>query len=462
MAFTERLRDRLSRRRREIRARVAAEDRADALEIGRVDATSAVWPRQGWGDDPSPSSATGTADQRSQASPTGNAAPPTSDAASSPAPTAVTITETSVPAADRAVPSGLRIAAAWAWRVFLVAGLIYGVGWLLGYLSEVVIPVAIAILLAAMLKPVANKLHEWGLGRGLASAVTLLGGIALIAGSLSLIISSIVGQASELGRQVVNGFNQLISWLQNGPLPIDESWFKLDEWASRIQQFVFDSQSTIASYAGDIGTSVGHFFAGVAICLFSLFYFLYDGRGIFTFLLHFVPRAARDRTDRASLRGWRSLSSYVRATILVALVDAVGVLIVALILQVPLAPALAALVFLGAFIPLVGAFVSGFVAVLVALVAVGWVQALIMLGGIILVMQLEGHVLQPFLLGRAVRLHPLAVLLAIAIGIIIAGIVGALVAVPILAFVKTFIQELNQIDDEVVSPASPPAAPVPA
>ena len=122
---------------------------------------------------------------------------------------------------------------------------------------------------------------------------------------------------------------------------------------------------------------------------------------------------------------------------LVALVDAIGVLIVALALGVPLAPALAALVFLGAFIPLVGAFVSGFLAVLVALVAVGWVQALIMLAGIIVVMQVEGHILQPFLLGRAVHLHPLAVLLAIAVGIVIAGIVGALFAVPILAFVKT-------------------------
>ena len=117
-------------------------------------------------------------------------------------------------------------------------------------------------------------------------------------------------------------------------------------------------------------------------------------------------------------------------------------LIVALILGVPVAPALAALVFIGAFIPLVGAFVSGFVAVLVALVALGWVQALIMLAGIIVVMQIEGHILQPFLLGRAVKLHPLAVLLAIAIGIIVGGIVGALMAVPLLAFTKSFIQYL--------------------
>lgn len=374
-----------------------------------------------------------------------------------PPPTEVHITSSSAES-DQAVPKPLKVAAAWAWRIFLVAGLVYFIGWVLGFLSEVVIPLAVATLLAAALKPVANRLHGWGLPKGAAAAFTLLGGILLIAGSLTLIINSIAGQAGELSRQVVTGFQQLEQWLVNSPLPIDQSWFRVDEWGTRIQQFLIDSQSTIATYAGDIGTSIGHFLAGVAICLFSLFYFLYDGRGIFSFLLNLMPRPAQARADAAAIRGWQSLSAYVRATVLVALVDAIGVLIVALALQVPLAPALAALVFLGAFIPLVGAFVSGFVAVLVALVAVGPIQALIMLAGIIVVMQVEGHILQPFLLGRAVHLHPLAVLLAIAMGIVIAGIVGALLAVPILAFVKTFVQELYRQSYEVVQPvdSTPP------
>jgi predicted PurR-regulated permease PerM len=211
----------------------------------------------------------------------------------------------------------------------------------------------------------------------------------------------------------------------------------------RIQDFLTESRSTIATYAAEIGTRVGHFLAGLAIALFSLFYFLYDGRGIFTFLLSFFPRESRARVDHAASNGWRALSGYVRATILVALSDAVGVLVAALIIGVPVAPALAALVFIGAFVPLVGAFVSGFVAVLVALVALGWVQALIMLGAIILVMQVEGHILQPFILGRAVKLHPLAVVLAIASGLVVAGIVGALLVVPLLAFTKTFVEYLS-------------------
>jgi predicted PurR-regulated permease PerM len=348
---------------------------------------------------------------------------------------------------NEAVPTGLQIAASWAWRVIIVAALIALLGYLIQYLSEVTIPLAVAVLLAAMLSPVANRLRKWGLPRAAATAITVLGGLLLIAGALTLIGTQIASQASTLSSNVVDGFGQLTSWLQTGPLHVSASYFQASQWSTRIQNFLKSSQSTIATYAGEIGSQVGHFVAGFFITLFSLFYFLYDGRGMFSFLLKFFPRASRGRVDQAALRGWTSLAHYVRATILVALSDAIGVLIAALILGIPVAPALAALVFIGAFVPLVGAFVSGFVAVIVALVALGWVKALIMLAAIILVMQVEGHILQPFLLGRAVKLHPLAVLLAIAIGIIAGGIVGALMAVPLLAFGKSFIQHLAGSDE---------------
>jgi len=341
------------------------------------------------------------------------------------------------------------VAASWAWRVIVVALLIYGLGRVLGYLSEVFVPVAIAILLTAMLAPVAHRLRAWGLPLGAATAVTVLGGLALIAGALTLIGTQIVSQATVLSSNVGAGFNELATYLQNGPLHIKAQYFQSDVLLARIQAFLTESQSSLAGYVAEIGSQVGHFLAGFAITLFSLFYFIYDGRGIFAFLLRFFPIQIRARVDQAAAKGWRSLSHYVRATILVALSDAIGILIAALILQVPVAPALAALVFIGAFVPLVGAFVSGFVAVAVAFVAVGWVQGLIMLAAIVLVMQVEGHILQPFLLGRAVKLHPLAVLLAIAIGIIVYGIVGALIAVPILAFAKSFVQYLMGAPDPV-------------
>jgi predicted PurR-regulated permease PerM len=262
-----------------------------------------------------------------------------------------------------------------------------------------------------------------------------------------LITSQIFSQAAVLSSNVTAGLKQLASYLQNGPLHLGVQSFSSAAWLARIQSFLSQSESSVANYVADVTAQVGHFVAGFAITLFALFYFLYDGRRIFEFLLRFFPWDVRHRIDHAAGKGWRSLSHYVRATILVALSDAVGILIAALILHVPVAPALAALVFIGAFVPLVGGFVSGFVAVVVALVALGWIQALIMFGAIILVMQIEGHILQPFLLGRAVKVHPLAVLLAIAVGIIVAGIVGALIAVPLLAFTKSFVEYLMGAPD---------------
>jgi predicted PurR-regulated permease PerM len=247
---------------------------------------------------------------------------------------------------------------------------------------------------------------------------------------------------------VVTGFTTIVDYLERSRLPINQEWFQLDKWSATLSGLLTTSQSTITTYVAEISAQVGHFLAGFAITLFALFYFLYQGRSIWRSLLNFFPRTARLRVDAAARQGWTSLSHYVRATILVALADAVGVLVVALILGVPLAPALAALVFIGAFVPLIGAFVSGFVAVIVALVALGWIKALIMLAGIIVVMQIEGHILQPFLLGRAVKLHPLVVLLGIAIGLILGGVVGALLSIPILAFSKSFIQDLARMHDD--------------
>ena len=352
---------------------------------------------------------------------------------------------------NEAVPDGLHVAAAWGWRVIVVTALIALIAYVLSYLSEVTIPLLVAVLLTALLLPVTKRLHGWGVNRGIATAITVLGGLAVIVGVLYLIVSSIVSQASTLGTNVTTGFDQLANWLQSGPLHVSATYFNPDEWVTRITNWVKTSQDTITTYAGEITSSVGHFVAGFALALFTLFYFLHNGREIFEFLMRFFPRKSRARVDGAALNGWQSLSSYVRATIVVALADGVGVLIGALILGVPAAPALAALVFIGAFVPIVGAFVSGFVAVLVALVALGWVKALIMLAIIVVVMEIESHVLQPFLMGRAVKLHPLAVLFAIAIGIILGGIIGALFAVPLLAFLKTFIQHLS---DEIPNPST--------
>ncbi len=347
---------------------------------------------------------------------------------------------------EHTIPTGVRIAAGWSWRVLIIVALIAGIGWLLGYLSEVTIPLAVAILLTAMLTPVNNRLVKWGVPRHLSVAISVLGGILIVAGVLTLVVTQIISQSSSLVTSATSGFTQVTDWLQNGPLNVSSSVLDTSALTTRVTNLLRESQSSIATYAAEAGSQVGHFLAGLAITIFALFYFLSGGRGIWTFLLRFFPRPSRDSVDRAVLKGWVALGHYVRATILVAAADAVGVLIAAEILRVPLAPALAALVFIGAFVPIVGAFVSGFVAVLIALVTLGPIKALIMLAAIVFVMEVEAHVLQPFLLGRAVKLHPLAVLLGIAIGVVVAGIVGALMSIPLLAFFKTFIQSLVQGD----------------
>ena len=182
--------------------------------------------------------------------------------------------------------------------------------------------------------------------------------------------------------------------------------------------------------------------AGFFIVLFSTYFFLADGERIWAWLVRLSPRAGREQVDSSGRVAWISLTQFVRATVIVAATDAIGIMIGAAILGVPFVLAIGVLVFLGAFVPMVGATVAGTVAVLVALVDQGPVTALIMLGGVILVQQIEGHVLQPFLMGRWVSVHPLGVILAIGAGVLVAGVAGALVAVPLAAAVNAVVQHL--------------------
>jgi predicted PurR-regulated permease PerM len=208
---------------------------------------------------------------------------------------------------------------------------------------------------------------------------------------------------------------------------------QLADAVTQFQQRLVSNQDTLASGALTTAATVGEVITGFFLALFTLFFFLKDGRSIWLWIVGLFPRDSRAYIDEAARRSWRTLISYVRATAAVALIDAVGIGIGLAVLGVPLVIPLAALVFLGAFIPIIGSFLAGSVAVLVALVSVGPIKALIALGIVVAVMQLEGHVMQPLLLGRAVHVHPLAVVLSIAAGLLIAGIFGALIAVPTVA-----------------------------
>lgn len=332
-------------------------------------------------------------------------------------------------------------ASEWCWRVLVIAAAVAGLYWLGSYFSGVTIPVAVAILLSALLSPIASRLRSWGWRPMLASAGALVGMALLIIGILVAIGAQVGREMPQLIVRSVAGFQQLVDWLAAGPLHIDQA--QLDAWRSQITAWAGESQSLLAGMAAQAGVTVGHFFAGLAIALIATFFFLASGPRLWGAVSTVVPAHYREDTHRAAGNGWVSLVAYMRAQVLVALVDATGMLVGALILQIPMAWALFAFTFFTAFIPVVGAVLSGTIAVLLALVTHGWVTALIMLGITIAVVQLEGHFLQPVLLGRAVALHPLAVLLGLAVGATLAGIVGALLVIPVLAFAVAFVRGLR-------------------
>jgi predicted PurR-regulated permease PerM len=348
----------------------------------------------------------------------------------------------SAPPVDDGLPRGVRIAGAWAWRLILFVAAAYLLIRVVAFLHIVIVPVVVALLLAALFEPVVRGLRSRGVNRSLAAGTVLVGGLAAVSGGLGLIVGMVISQFDDLSTQVREGLEEVQTWLARGPLHISQA--QLTRGFERLQQQASENQGAITSGAWSTATTLGELLAGFFLVLFTLFFFLRDGAQIWRFLCRLLPGPARVPVARAGHYSWHTLGSYVRATVLVAFVDAVGVGIGLAVLRVPLALPLAALVFLGAFIPVIGATLSGTVAVLVALVTQGPVSALILLAVVIGVQQLEGHVLQPLIMGRAVALHPLAVILAIATGLVVGGIVGALVAVPLLAVANTAVRYLTE------------------
>jgi len=333
-------------------------------------------------------------------------------------------------APEDSVPAGLRIAAAWSWRLIVVLVGLYALINAAAYIAVVVVPVIVALLLAALLQPGVGSLIRRGWPRSLAAFTMLLVGLAVVAGIITLVIERFNAGFADLADQVSEGVVQVQSFIVR-TFPITRG--QLENAVAQFQQTLIDNQDTIASGALTTAATVGEVITGILLALFTLFFFLKDGRSIWLWVVGLLPGDARAYVDEAARRSWRTLISYVRATVAVALVDAVGIGVGLAILGVNLVIPLAALVFLGAFVPIIGSFVAGSVAVLVALVTKGPITALIAFAVVVLVMQLEGHVLQPLLLGRAVRVHPLAVVLSIAAGLLIGGIFGALIAVPTVA-----------------------------
>ena len=341
---------------------------------------------------------------------------------------------------DDTVTTGMHIAAAWSWRILVVAGAAAVVYLGLGYVSEITVPATIALLLCAFLNPFKRFLLGHGWGSTWAAVVVFVVGILVVAGVVALVVEQFVAGTPKLADQVSGGLGQIQNWLVNGPLHLSQA--QIDSALNSAKEAVAKNRDALTSTALSTAGSIARVVTGLVLTLFTLFFFLRDGRKIFLWLVGLTPRRARSRIVGAADEAWTTLNGYVRATVAVAFVDAVGIGLGLVILGVPLALPLTAFVFLASFIPIAGALVSGVVAVLVALVAVGVVKAIIVLAVVIAVNQLEAHVLQPVLMGRAVRVHPLAIALSITAGVIIAGIAGALLAVPLIACANVAVKYL--------------------
>lgn len=343
------------------------------------------------------------------------------------------------------VPPSVQAAAAWSWRVLLILALIAVVVGLMAVSKVLWVPVVVALLLTVLLSPVVDVLvNRARFSRGLASATAVVGLIAVVAGLVTVAGRSIANGFGDLWSQTQEGFDKLLASLADGPLQLDPA--KIDDYVSKAGDQLSANSGTLVSGALSATVTVGHVLAGTLVALFCTLFFLKDGALIWAWLVRLLPARNRERVYEASRRGIVTLTAFTRTQILVALIDAVGIGVGAAILRIPLALPLAVLVFLASFIPFVGAIATGAIAVLVALVDKGPGAAVWMLVIVLLVQQVEAHVLQPLLLGHAVSLHPVAVLLSVAAGSLAAGIVGALFAVPLVATLNTVLLYLHGRD----------------
>jgi predicted PurR-regulated permease PerM len=355
--------------------------------------------------------------------------------------------ETTAPATTEAdvtesVAPGMRVAAAWGWRILVVAAVIALIGLIVVLLRDVAVPVFVAILLAAMLVPLCNLLQRKGWPKGLAVAVCEIGLLIVIAGLITVIVITVRRGLPDLIDTTQVKYEEFVRWLASPPLNLSG-----EDIRGYVDGVVTSFQSdggSLLTGALSVGSTAGHVLAGALIALFMTLFILIDGRSMWTWIVNLFPSRSRAAIMGAGEAGWITLSTFVRVQIFVAFVDALFIGLGAFILGLfyggfPLVIPIAIAVFLASFIPVVGAVATGVFAVFVALVYLGPVPALIMLGIVILVQQVEGHVLQPFLIGNAVKVHPVAVVLAVATGGFVAGIPGALFAVPLVAMLNVMI-----------------------
>lgn len=348
--------------------------------------------------------------------------------------------------ATEAVTWGVRVAAAWTWRLLLLGLGVYVFLRLFLTVELVAFAFIIALFLTAVLHPLEVRLRRlFRRFRSGSALFTLLFGVACLVGIAWFVGWQISTHATELADQVSQVVQHARNWLRNGPLHLKSS--DIDKLANNATTSIKANQGKLVSGAVQTVRTLADVVAGILLVILSTFFLLRDGAGIWGWLLKLFPLAAQPRLDHAGHVGWRVLGGYMRGQVLIALFHGISVMIVLFVLRVPLAAALGVLIFLGSFVPLLGLTVTGALCVAVALLEHGVTAALVVAIAIVILVQLEGHLLQPLIMSRTVEVHPLAIVLAVLTGAKLAGIVGALLAVPLVAFLNATVHALRRTPD---------------
>jgi predicted PurR-regulated permease PerM len=351
------------------------------------------------------------------------------------------------PPAETAVTWPMRVAAAWSWRVLVIAAALWLLSRIFIRLELVIFSFIIALFFTAVLHPLERWLRRIPGPRSLSAALALIIGIAVLAGIGYFVGWQISSHSSQLADQINNFVDKAKNWLHHGPLHLKSS--DLDKIATNITNAVKAHQGQLISGAIETVRTVVEFLGAVLLILLSTFFLLRDGDIIWSWTVRLFPRAAHERVDMAGRVGWHAFGGYMRGQVLIALFHGVSVMIVLFVLRVPLAAALGVLIFLGSFVPLIGITVAGAMCAAVALLEHGVTAAIVVVIAITVLVQLEAHLLQPLIMSRSVELHPLAIAFAVLSGTLLLGIVGALLAVPFVAFVNSTVLALRRGPESV-------------
>ena len=358
------------------------------------------------------------------------------------------------------VPVVLAAAAGWAWRILVIAAALVVAGFLLVQLYVVVVPVVLALFLAAALEPLAARLRGHGWPSALAAATVFVGTLLVVLGLLGWIGTSVATQFDDLGDRLQEAVDDAKEWAQDEPLNLTRE--RVDQIEADIRATAENASGGLAERAASRAQAVGEGLGGLILLLFTLFFLLKDGHRMADWLKERVPRHQRDDAVALTSRARGVMRQYLIATALTGLIDGVLIGVALAVLGVPLVVPLAVLTFLGGFIPIVGATVAGLIAAAVALVSNGVGTALLVVAATVAVQQIEGNLLQPLILERAVRLHPLVTVWGVGAGIVIGGLLGAFLSVPLIAIAVGVASHYYRKGEPEPQPAEPrPPGPAP-